>query len=211
MSLRKLVINLTLKSRAGHSRQALRLLTYVQGQAGQKYKREYFYAIDHQGMLFLEDARIKNFTSCFKEHKFLEFFFRRVRVNDVGFYGDEFPYVSPCGVEMNYIKCDDVPIVFTQLEKDILYHNHAGKLLSVPFEPQSLWMVASNGRVYHKGPQRSGGVGLIASKLAIQLSKNFVFEADLPVAYIHNNQDVPFDGRTEAILNSVPHYEGTEG
>lgn len=68
------------------SRQVTRNLTYVQGQAGGKYKREYFYAIDHQGMLFMEDARMKNFTSCFKEPKFLHFFFRRVRLNNTGLY-----------------------------------------------------------------------------------------------------------------------------
>ncbi|KAK3855273.1 hypothetical protein Pcinc_038309 [Petrolisthes cinctipes] len=40
---------------------------YTQGQSPQHRIREYFYYIDHQGMLFLDDARIKNFTSCFKE------------------------------------------------------------------------------------------------------------------------------------------------
>jgi len=154
---------------------------------------------------------MKNFTSCFKEQKFLHFFFRRVRLNNTGCYQEEFPYISPCGVEMNYIKCDDVPIVFTQLENDILYHNHAGKLLSVPFEPQTLWMVPRNGRVYHNGPPRAGGVGLVASKLAVKLSKDFIFENDLPVAYFHNDQRVPFNCETEATLNSIPHYEGSDG
>ncbi|KAK4291241.1 hypothetical protein Pmani_035926 [Petrolisthes manimaculis] len=45
-------------------------VTYIQGQSPQRRIREYFYYIDHQGMLFLDDARIKNFTSCFKaEHE----------------------------------------------------------------------------------------------------------------------------------------------
>lgn len=49
------------------------------------------------------------------------------------FNQDEFPYVSPCGVEMNYIRCDDVPIVFTHLlpEHNLLLHNHAGTRLQV--------------------------------------------------------------------------------
>ena len=28
--------------------------------------REYFYYLDHNGQLFLDDSRMKNFTSCFK-------------------------------------------------------------------------------------------------------------------------------------------------
>lgn len=43
--------------------------TYVQGQSPERRIREYFYYIDHQGMLFLDDVRIKNFTSCFKDGK----------------------------------------------------------------------------------------------------------------------------------------------
>jgi len=39
---------------------------YEQGQSPQKGIREYFYFIDHQGQLFLDDAKMKNFTSCFK-------------------------------------------------------------------------------------------------------------------------------------------------
>ena len=47
---------------------------YVQGQSPERGIREYFYYIDHQGMLYLDDARMKNFTSCFKEKHFLKFF-----------------------------------------------------------------------------------------------------------------------------------------
>lgn len=74
-------------------------------------------------------------------------------------------------------------------------------------------MVAKNGRVYHRGPERQGGVGLVASKLAIQLSKNFEFtqEHERPVAYVHNGERIELDGKTEAILRTIPHYEGEEG
>lgn len=44
-------------------------MTYIQGQSPEPHIREYFYYIDHQGMLFLDDVRIKNFTSCFKDGK----------------------------------------------------------------------------------------------------------------------------------------------
>lgn len=142
---------------------------YTQGQRVDKKIREYFYYIDHEGMvnkwlfqnfvqnalnvmvkrvyrakidlsgvrltilctnfifslalffpskfqqLFLDDARIKNFTSCFKDKPFLRFFFKRLRFNATPRYQNEFPYVSLCGTERNYIRCDDLPIVFTDV------------------------------------------------------------------------------------------------
>ncbi|KAL5467675.1 hypothetical protein EMCRGX_G031938 [Ephydatia muelleri] len=41
--------------------------TYVQGQYSAPNVREYFYYIDHQGQLFLDDAKMKNFITCFKD------------------------------------------------------------------------------------------------------------------------------------------------
>ncbi|XP_037325310.2 UPF0598 protein C8orf82 homolog isoform X2 [Pungitius pungitius] len=40
--------------------------TYVQGQSPEPRIREYFYYIDHQGQLFLDDTKLKNFVTCFK-------------------------------------------------------------------------------------------------------------------------------------------------
>lgn len=167
-----------------------RKLHYEQGQASKEYLREYFYFVDHQGMLFLDDSRMKNFTSCFKEKKFLEFFFRRLRRNETGKYEAEFPFVSPCGREMNFVRCDDLPFVFTHVvqspqeeakpsdSKGFLLHNHAGDLLKVEFTPEHLCMPAGTGRVYHPAPERAGGVGLVRSLLAIELSKHFTFADD---------------------------------
>ncbi|CAN7992247.1 unnamed protein product [Ixodes hexagonus] len=162
-----------------------RSIHYVQGQSSEQYAREYFYFIDHQGMLFLDDSRMKNFTSCFKEKKFLEFFFRRLRSNETGKNEAEFPFVSPCGREMNFVRCDDLPFVFTHVAhlqepgqgkpRPFLLHNHAGDLLKVAFEPQHLCMPPGTGRVYHPAPERVGGVGLVRSLLAIEFSKHFVF------------------------------------
>lgn len=66
----------------------VRCVSYVQGQSPSPKTREYFYYIDHQGQvglgsprvksvcftmivydliqLFLDDARVKNFITCFK-------------------------------------------------------------------------------------------------------------------------------------------------
>ncbi|XP_065075829.1 UPF0598 protein CG30010-like isoform X2 [Ochlerotatus camptorhynchus] len=154
-------------------------VSYVQGQSPAPKLREYFYYIDHEGMLFLDDARIKNFTSCFKEKKFLEFFFKRLRLNDGDRYREHFPFVSPCGRERNYIRCDDVPVVFTHVFRDAgierLAFAHAGDLLNVPWEPNRICMFPLSGRVYHPAPERYGSVGLIRSKLAIELSRHFTF------------------------------------
>ncbi|XP_053998436.1 UPF0598 protein CG30010 isoform X1 [Hylaeus anthracinus] len=159
---------------------------YVQGQSPEPRVREYFYYIDHQGMLFLDDARMKNFTSCFKDKKFLAFFFKRLKKNDTGRYTKNFPYVSLCGPERNFVRCDDLPIVFTKIvgkqnsetgkEEDWFGYAHAEELLMVPFHPDKLYMNIQSGRVYHPAPEKVGGIGLVRSKIAIEISTLFNFE-----------------------------------
>ncbi|XP_064492245.1 UPF0598 protein C8orf82 homolog isoform X3 [Pseudopipra pipra] len=39
---------------------------YRQGQRPEPRTREYFYYLDHQGQLFLDDTKVKNFITCFK-------------------------------------------------------------------------------------------------------------------------------------------------
>lgn len=58
--------------------------TYIQGQSPEARIREYFYYMDHQGMLFLDDSKMKNFTSAFKDKQFLKFFISRIKINDTG-------------------------------------------------------------------------------------------------------------------------------
>ena len=48
--------------------------------------------------------------------------------------------------------------------------------LTVPFQPDSLCMLPASGRVYHSGLERLGGVGLVKSSLAIELSQFFLYE-----------------------------------
>lgn len=87
--------------------------------------------------------------------------------------------MSPCGRERNYIRCDDVPIVYTHILPDqsgneFLSFGYAGELLKVDFEPNKIHMSLS-GKVYHPAGEKYGGIGLIRSKLAIELSKHFEF------------------------------------
>lgn len=49
------------------------------------------------------------------DKKFLAFFFKRLKKNDTGRYIEDFPYVSLCGPERNFVRCDDLPIVFTKI------------------------------------------------------------------------------------------------
>ncbi|KAG6454051.1 UPF0598 protein CG30010 [Manduca sexta] len=194
------VLNQNIKYLLRLSRGQERSLSYVQGQEPEPKVREYFYYIDHQGMLFLDDSKMKNFTSCFKEKKFLEFFFKRIRMNTTGRYADEFPFVSLCGRERNYIRCDDLPIVYTHIinkcNTDFLTYGYAGDLLSTEFIPQQIYMLPLTGRVYHPAEDRYGGIGLIKSKLAIELSKNFEFqngEAQPPTHFVWKNNKYELD------------------
>merc|ERR1712126_486069 len=86
---------------------------------------------NRQTQLFLDDARMKNFTSRIKDEKFLRFFISRLRLNKTNRYEVEFPYISLCGKEKNYVRCDDLPIVFTKFVStkphDLLIYNHCGK------------------------------------------------------------------------------------
>nr|CAD7426939.1 unnamed protein product [Timema monikensis] len=188
-----------------------RNIHYTQGQSPEPSLREYFYYIDHQGMvsarnhttgyyirlivttmkethinvdLFLDDSRMKNFTSCFKDKKFLVFFFKKLKMNTTNRY-PEFPYLSLCGRERNFVRCDDCPLVFTHVIKTIttsgttenrLCYGHAGDLLSVKFEPERVHMSPETGRVYHPAPTAVGSIGLVQSKLAIEFSKYFRFD-----------------------------------
>lgn len=133
------------------------------------------------------------------DKKFLAFFFKRLRVNSTDRYQQDFPYISPCGRELNYIRCDDLPVVFTHLLnrdgeviQDIPSHAHlpareeapellsyggTGNLLTLPFQPEKLCMLPGSGRVYHMGPPIVGGVGLVKSSLALELSQFFGYEA----------------------------------
>lgn len=114
------------------------------------------------------------------EKQFLAFFFKQLRLNRSGRYEDSFPYLSPCGREHNYVRCDDRPVVFTQLLQgasgEQLSYCGGGDRLTVPFQPHRLVMLPENGRVYHPGPEKAGGVGLVKSALAFELSPCFEYE-----------------------------------
>ncbi|KAI9297090.1 hypothetical protein K502DRAFT_282963, partial [Neoconidiobolus thromboides FSU 785] len=114
--------------------------------------REYFYFIDVHGQLFLMDTKPKNFTTCFKDIKFLNFFFKRLTINNLK-DPTEYPYLSPCGKEFNFIKVEDTPIVFKDIDEqgNLIW----GGDLKFPMDPKKLYVSKSNGRVYHNSPLAS--------------------------------------------------------
>ena len=82
------------------------------------------------------------------------------------------------------MRCDDRPIVFThhvdprdesEHEHGYLSYGGAGNKLTVPFEPSKIYALPGSGRLYHPSVERVGGVGLIKSSLAIELSRSFEF------------------------------------
>ncbi|XP_070658335.1 UPF0598 protein C8orf82 homolog isoform X2 [Bos indicus] len=150
--------------------------------------------------LFLDDSRMKNFTTCFKDPQFLVMFFSRLRPNRSGRYEAYFPFLSLCGRERNFLRCEDRPVVFTHLlaagpAPQRLSYCGGGEALAVPFEPARLLPLATNGRLYHPAPERAGGVGLVRSALAFELSACFEYAPGAPELPSH----VRWQGRRFAL------------
>ena len=138
----------------------------------------------------------------FTDKPFLAFFFKRLKVNTTSKYSEDFPFISPCGRELNYIRCYDRPVVFqhvvdwhgntieyeeiatfsdeqgSQNVTEQLSYGGVGCGLVTNFQPHLLHMSPVNGHVYHPASDKVGGYGLVASKLAFWLSKNFIYEHD---------------------------------
>ncbi|EDQ87917.1 uncharacterized protein MONBRDRAFT_33175 [Monosiga brevicollis MX1] len=192
----------------GWGRHQWRGLAYEQGQLNpSSRRREYFYYVDHNGFLFLDDAKMKNFTSCFKDREFLDFFFKRLQVNETGHHEHEFPFLSPCGREYNYVRCDDTPLVFTRLlparhpvkqvfdldaaldatatpEPYVLIY---GGQLAVDFEPELLTMT-DTGRLYYPTPKELPLAHvtpntLVASPIAVSLGRYMRFGAERTILH----------------------------
>ncbi|KFP71802.1 UPF0598 protein C8orf82, partial [Acanthisitta chloris] len=136
--------------------------------------------------LFLDDAKVKNFTTCFKDLSFLSFFFLHLEPNRSSRYESEFPFLSRCGRERNFLRCSDRPVVFTHLIPGNSHGNHflsycgGGERLVVPFQPEKLWIFPKNGRLYHPAPEKIGGIGLVRSALVEEWSSLFRYSQGFP-------------------------------
>ncbi|CAO4361731.1 unnamed protein product [Caenorhabditis nigoni] len=164
---------------------AIHQALYKQGQYNGKI-REYFYYVSHNGFLFLDDSRMKNFTAAYKDVPFLNFFYSKIKKNTTDRYQDTFPWVSLCGIERNYLRCDDTPLVYTELDPTQTSLRIGQSNLLYPFQPSTLLM-ESTGRVYHKST--IGGNALMADKLTDKLYHRFQFDDNgNPVGFKWNNK-----------------------
>ncbi|KAF9959072.1 hypothetical protein BGZ70_008981 [Mortierella alpina] len=141
--------------------------------------RPYFYFIDVHGQVFLQDTHPKNFTSCYKDPKFLDFFIRRIRPNNTTHF-PEYTWQSPCGKEINFVEAADTPVVFHGLRDGQLMW--AGTL-KTPFLPDKLCVSKSSGRLYHPLPEsmivQPSAEGSDASSLGLGLLKSSVVLSEL--------------------------------
>jgi hypothetical protein len=125
--------------------------------AAREKQKCYFYTVVLPGRLFLEETLPKNIATSLKDEKFLDFFFSKIRrvrdkeksiLEDVG-AADDYPFVSPCGIELNFIRPADAPIVFHELQdhgKQLVF----GGNLSQPYLPEKIAMSPRTGRLYHE-------------------------------------------------------------
>lgn len=149
----------------------------------QARERNYFYYVDSQGRLFLESTRPKNIVTSIKSPKTLDFFFNMLRPNRADVF-PEYPWVSHCGSERNWLKAADCPVVFTDLDEQAQELRYAGSQ-RIAFVPEDLRMSVSSGRLYHlfHHPRLgSPAVGLISSSIvAMDLAPALTLFSDTDV------------------------------
>ncbi|KAJ1674893.1 hypothetical protein EV182_002349 [Spiromyces aspiralis] len=131
-------------------------------------QRTYFYYLDIHGRLFLHDVWPRNITSCFKDRRFLNFFFQRLRPNTTGQHEGQYPYISLCGKEVNYLEPADTPVVYTDLVNEGKQLVWGGALL-MPFNPANLHVHPVSGYVYHPSPDPAlGKLALVSSSTILR-------------------------------------------
>lgn len=82
----------------------------------------------------------------------MEFFFRKLRNNSSNRYAEKFAFISYCGFERNYLRCDDLPFVITLLDEknDLIQLNQINSShWSFKFHPSNLFHNQENGRLYY--------------------------------------------------------------
>jgi hypothetical protein len=129
-------------------------ISFYETMSNEKIRR-YFYNIDLQGGLFLEETSPKNMATSIKDEKFLNLFFSRIRwasptkiehLAGFGFAGD-YPFVSRCGAEINYIRPAATAIEFHSLVDWCLLY---GGNLVQKFDSSRVAISEEKGRLYHQ-------------------------------------------------------------
>mmetsp|Transcript_15882 Transcript_15882/g.36496 ORF Transcript_15882/g.36496 Transcript_15882/m.36496 type:complete len:169 (-) Transcript_15882:2047-2553(-) len=156
-----------------------------------------------------------------KDPSFLDFFFSRIRwatQRDQSLLLDkdivkDYPFVSPCGVERNYVRPADLPIVFHTLHLDTLVF---GATLKQPFSPSQLALSPLTGRLYHglvadtkltplhKHPTELQ-FGLVRSSVAVVLSEHMEPAGDEENGD-HSEMIFVDSDQTRHSIMKLPHY-----
>lgn len=125
--------------------------------------------------MYLEETRIRNFTSCLKDRAFLDLFYRRMRYNNRDYPEQKargYSFYSLCMGEVNFCRPDDSILVFQKLIDDSQFRHlileslllMRNALLSscteltwagtmeMPFDPSSLRVSPETGYLYHPSP-----------------------------------------------------------
>ncbi|GAA5980643.1 hypothetical protein JCM10908_001719 [Rhodotorula pacifica] len=121
--------------------------------------RSYYYDVDIHGQLFLSEAKHRNVATAYRDPRFLDTFFTRMRRNDQDQHGAEarearergYEFVSECMGEVNFVRPEQegTVLVFQALDGTDL--RYAGSL-SMPFDPASLRVDPSTGYLFHPSP-----------------------------------------------------------
>lgn len=130
-----------------------------------KQRRIYFYRLDGRGKLYHDSSELK-------DPEFLDFFISRIRKNDTGEYL-EFPYLSICNGEWNFIQPTTTIFVFRKLENGRLFYSPG---LSVSFQPENLKVFQES--IAHPAPLL-GEWGSFSSELLLDFSKQIFQRKDL--------------------------------
>ena len=140
--------------------------------------RRYYYYVDMQGNLYLDEHKRKGVGTSLKDPRFLDFFFSRLQLPETPPPDVRFPFLSPCGREANWVRSADTPIVFSDLIDDTeLQFAHS---LRQPFEPAALRICKSTGRLYHRLDRKktSCEFALIRSALAGRIAERLQLVGD---------------------------------
>lgn len=148
-------------------------------------KRVYFYQVDLRGRLFLDSPTLlrRNEATCLRDVQFLDFFFKHLQPiarfsasplytkwkDTIHQFENEYPWISPCGRELNFVRADDTPIVYKDLIENggESWLTYAGTLKQ-KFDPSRL--AVRNERVYFINT--TGDLGLLHPDLAQRISAN---------------------------------------
>ncbi|RHZ16012.1 hypothetical protein DYB37_010108, partial [Aphanomyces astaci] len=95
----------------------------------------------------------------------------------------DYPYISPCGSEMNYIKAADTPVVFTELKQpdcdDGTWTLVTNAGHEVEFHPSNVAMSPATNRLYHWIQTKHLSLfGLLKSHVAVEVSQFIDFHDD---------------------------------